>query len=106
MTGWNFQGLSDLEETVITSCINAMSSLVRPDLMSKPTLYQLLSDAVPYLLHPNLWIRQATVGKMDTVTRKYLQQTVTEVLKSSDSIINSSVKCTWQHNSKLLKPNG
>ncbi len=59
------QGLCDTEENVIASCIDAMSRLTNPELMNKSTLYQLLPEAVPFLLHPNLWIRQATAGKTE-----------------------------------------
>ncbi len=59
------QGLCDTEENVIASCIDAMSRLTTPELMNKSTLYQLLPEAVPFLLHPNLWIRQATAGKTE-----------------------------------------
>jgi len=57
------QGLADPEEAVIASCVVAMADLAQPDLMNKQTLYQLLEDAAPYLLHPNQWIRQAVIGK-------------------------------------------
>ena len=43
-------------------CIGAMASLTEIDLLQKAALYELLKDATPYLLHPNLWIRQATAG--------------------------------------------
>ena len=39
-----------------------MASLTQIDLLQKAELYELLKDTTPYLLHPNLWIRQATAG--------------------------------------------
>jgi phosphoinositide-3-kinase regulatory subunit 4 len=56
------QGLSDPEEFVVARCIGAMASLTEIDLLQKAALYELLKDTTPYLLHPNLWIRQATAG--------------------------------------------
>jgi len=56
------QGLSDPEEFVVSRCIGAMASLTEIDLLQKAALYELLKDTTPYLLHPNLWIRQATAG--------------------------------------------
>ena len=57
------QGLSDPEEFVISRCINTMASLTSLQLLQKVALYELLKETTPYLLHPNLWIRQAT-GKL------------------------------------------
>jgi hypothetical protein len=39
-----------------------MANLTELDLLQKAALYELLKDTTPYLLHPNLWIRQATAG--------------------------------------------
>jgi hypothetical protein len=39
-----------------------MASLTELDLLQKAALYELLKDTTPYMLHPNLWIRQATAG--------------------------------------------
>ena len=35
---------------------------VGQQLLQKVDLYELLKETVPYLLHPNLWIRQATAA--------------------------------------------
>merc|ERR1719150_2023959 len=56
------QGLSDPEEFVISRCINTMASLTSLQLLQKVALYELLKETTPYLLHPNLWIRQATAA--------------------------------------------
>ena len=61
-----FQGLWDCEEFIIPTCINAMSSLVELGLLKKHDTFDLLKDTCPYLLHPNLWIRQAAVGESST----------------------------------------
>ena len=53
----------DCEEFVIPTCINAMSSLIELGLLKKHDTFDLLRDSCPYLLHPNIWIRQAAVGE-------------------------------------------
>lgn len=44
------QGLTDPEEFVTTNAINAMAKLTERGLLHKTALYQLLSDAVVYLV--------------------------------------------------------
>ncbi len=56
------QGLSDPEEFVIARCINTMASLTSLQLLQKVALYELLKETTAYLVHPNLWIRQATAS--------------------------------------------
>ncbi|XP_023244916.1 phosphoinositide 3-kinase regulatory subunit 4 isoform X2 [Copidosoma floridanum] len=56
------QGLTDTEEFVIPYAINAMATLTKRSLLHKSALYQLLAETVIFLVHPNLWIRHATVG--------------------------------------------
>lgn len=62
MTVWNFQGLSDPEEFIIVKSINAMKELIKLNLLSKASVYQLLQDTACFLVHPNLWIRHAVAG--------------------------------------------
>lgn len=56
------QGLSDPEEFVVTSCINAMACLTSQDLLQKVANKQVLHDTAPFMIHPNIWVRQAAVG--------------------------------------------
>ncbi|XP_077261895.1 vacuolar protein sorting 15 isoform X1 [Temnothorax americanus] len=63
------QGLSDPEEFVITKAINAMATLTELGLLHKSALYQLLSETMVFLVHPNLWIRHATVGFISAAAR-------------------------------------
>ena len=46
-----------------------MASLTELDLLQKAALYDLLKDTTPYLLHPNLWIRQATAGFLSSAAK-------------------------------------
>ena len=54
--------LSDPEEFVVTGCITAMLRLTSLGLLQKVALYELLKETTAFLVHPNLWIRQATAG--------------------------------------------
>uniref|UniRef100_A0A0C9R475 non-specific serine/threonine protein kinase n=1 Tax=Fopius arisanus TaxID=64838 RepID=A0A0C9R475_9HYME len=63
------QGLTDPEEFVTKKAINAMATLTELGLLHKPALYQLLAEAVVFLVHPNLWIRHATVGFIAAAAR-------------------------------------
>ncbi|KAK6633048.1 hypothetical protein RUM43_012791 [Polyplax serrata] len=56
------QGLSDPEEFIIVKSINAMKELIKLNLLSKASVYQLLQDTACFLVHPNLWIRHAVAG--------------------------------------------
>ncbi|XP_063992587.1 phosphoinositide 3-kinase regulatory subunit 4 isoform X2 [Diachasmimorpha longicaudata] len=63
------QGLTDPEEFVTKKAINAMATLTELGLLHKSALYQLLSETVVFLVHPNLWIRHATVGFISAAAR-------------------------------------
>ncbi|XP_014259628.1 phosphoinositide 3-kinase regulatory subunit 4 [Cimex lectularius] len=56
------QGLTDSEEFVVRKAINATTVLTELSLLHKNALYLLLEETAPFLVHPNLWIRQAVVG--------------------------------------------
>ena len=89
------QGLTDPEEFVIAKAINAMGTLTSLELLHKSALYQLLTETVGFLVssndylslflflrvninilslfiikvHPNIWIRHATVGFISKTAR-------------------------------------
>ncbi|XP_074107920.1 vacuolar protein sorting 15 isoform X2 [Cotesia typhae] len=63
------QGLTDPEEFVTRKAINAMATLTELGLLHKSALYQLLTETVVFLVHPNLWIRHATVGLISAAAR-------------------------------------
>ncbi|KAI4461743.1 phosphoinositide 3-kinase regulatory subunit 4 [Holotrichia oblita] len=56
------QGLTDSSEFVTAKAINAMSSLTELGLITKLTLCDLIGNCSSLLVHPSLWIRQATAG--------------------------------------------
>ena len=59
-----------VEEFVVARAINAMSSLAQQGLLEKVSLFEMLRDILPYLVHPNIWIRQAAVGMVVAVAAK------------------------------------
>ena len=61
------QGLWDPEEMVVSRTISAISDLVNLGLLEKVAVFEILKVASPFLLHPNLWIRQATAGLVAAV---------------------------------------
>ncbi|XP_043266677.1 phosphoinositide 3-kinase regulatory subunit 4 isoform X2 [Venturia canescens] len=91
------QGLTDPEEFVTKKAINAMATLTELGLLHKAALYQLLSETVIFLVHPNLWIRHATVGfvsasartlnlvdvqcKVQTLIQPYLKHSLIQIEK-------------------------
>merc|ERR550519_3240788 len=56
------QGLTDAEELVVARALTAMAGLVQQGLLERVALYEMLRETVPYLMHPNLWVRQAAAG--------------------------------------------
>ncbi|EFA10236.2 Phosphoinositide 3-kinase regulatory subunit 4-like Protein [Tribolium castaneum] len=63
------QGLTDPCEFVTTKSINAMSALTELGLLTKSSLCEMVSECSCFLVHPNLWIRQAVVGFITTTTK-------------------------------------
>ncbi|RWS10687.1 hypothetical protein B4U79_02231 [Dinothrombium tinctorium] len=62
------QGIADPEETVIFKTLVSLSSLVELNLLNKNILFELVTDAIPLLCHPNLWIRHAITLLILTVS--------------------------------------
>lgn len=63
------QGLADTEEFVISKTLTAMTDLAELGLLQKQMCYELIQETVPLLCHPNLWLRQGTVGFVCAVAR-------------------------------------
>nr|CAD7263978.1 unnamed protein product [Timema shepardi] len=63
------QGLTDVEEFVTMKAINAMTALTELGLLNKSALYDLLNETTCFLVHPNLWVRQAIVGFVSAMSR-------------------------------------
>nr|CAD7406477.1 unnamed protein product [Timema cristinae] len=59
------QGLTDVEEFVTMKAINAMTALTELGLLNKSALYDLLNETTCFLVHPNLWVRQTGMLKME-----------------------------------------
>ncbi|CAG0883408.1 unnamed protein product [Darwinula stevensoni] len=56
------QGLSDTEEFVVVKAIEAMVDLTELDFIPRTGVLDFLRETIPFLCHPNLWIRLATLG--------------------------------------------
>ena len=56
------QGLADTEEMVVQRALTATADLARQGLLERAAMFEMTQAAVPFLLHPNLWLRQATAG--------------------------------------------
>ncbi|KAL3269438.1 hypothetical protein HHI36_008508 [Cryptolaemus montrouzieri] len=63
------QGLKDCCEFVTVKSINAMARLTELGLLNKPSLCELISECVCFLVHPSLWIRQAVAGFISTAAK-------------------------------------
>ncbi|KAK2148717.1 hypothetical protein LSH36_486g02011 [Paralvinella palmiformis] len=63
------QGLSDVEEFVIYKTLRALAALTELNLLQKAILQELINEVVPFLSHPNLWIRHGAAGFVAAVAR-------------------------------------
>ncbi|XP_035206634.1 phosphoinositide 3-kinase regulatory subunit 4-like isoform X1 [Stegodyphus dumicola] len=63
------QGLADSEEFVISKALCALSDLIQLGILQKQMLYDIVAEAIPLLIHPNLWIKQAAVGLVCIVAK-------------------------------------
>ncbi|ENN74924.1 hypothetical protein YQE_08502, partial [Dendroctonus ponderosae] len=56
------QGLTDSSEFVTRKAILAMAALAELNLLTTPSLCELITESCTFLVHPNLWIREALCG--------------------------------------------
>ncbi|KAK0451864.1 hypothetical protein EV421DRAFT_1773494 [Armillaria borealis] len=56
------QALSDVEETVVTKVLAALTSLCTLGLFQKMRVWELMSATLGFLYHPNVWIRQGAAA--------------------------------------------
>ncbi|KAF8639172.1 hypothetical protein AX17_001659 [Amanita inopinata Kibby_2008] len=56
------QAISDVEETVISKVLAALTSLCELGLFQKMRIWELMSATLGFLYHPNAWIRQGTAA--------------------------------------------
>lgn len=74
---------------MIVRCINAMAELTSLGMLEKISLHSLLKETVPYLIHPNLWIRQATC---DFISSAAKQMSEVDVLVKLGRILEPFVR--------------
>ena len=56
------QLLYDAEELVVYEMLNTLTKLVEFRLLSKTDSLSILDELLPFLLHPNTWIREQTIN--------------------------------------------
>ncbi|KAL3105847.1 hypothetical protein niasHT_026622 [Heterodera trifolii] len=56
------QGLQDSEEFVASECLRCVHALCQRQLLPKAAICELLADLVPFLVHPNKWLRIAVIN--------------------------------------------
>ena len=64
------QGLTDVEEFVVSKTISALISLSDLGLLEESLLKELVLETAPLLCHPNLWVRYRTVGFISAACKK------------------------------------
>ncbi|VDK85564.1 unnamed protein product [Litomosoides sigmodontis] len=64
------QGLYDYEEFVQFSTLSCICQLCERNLLEKSAVYELLSDVVQFLSHPNQYLRMATLNVLSTLDAK------------------------------------
>ncbi|KAF7319485.1 hypothetical protein HMN09_00287300 [Mycena chlorophos] len=56
------QALSDVEETVVAKVLSALTSLCELGLFQKMRIWELMTNTLGFLYHPNMWIRQGAAA--------------------------------------------
>ncbi|OZC11786.1 hypothetical protein X798_00967 [Onchocerca flexuosa] len=64
-------GLHDYEEFVQLRTLCCICRLCEQDLLEKPAIYELLNDIIPFLAHPNEYLRMATLNILSTLDTKF-----------------------------------
>lgn len=61
------QGLSDVEEFVMRQALITIKSLTEINYFGHRFLLDLLEEVLPFVIHPNLWLRNASVGVITSI---------------------------------------
>ncbi|VDK46071.1 unnamed protein product [Anisakis simplex] len=61
------QGIHDYEEFVQLRALWCIYCLCKQQLLDKSAIYELLPDIVPFLVHPNEWLRMAAVNLLSVL---------------------------------------
>ncbi|XP_065916552.1 phosphoinositide 3-kinase regulatory subunit 4-like isoform X2 [Dysidea avara] len=64
------QGLSDPEETVVCKALEAITVFCEQHLFDHQRLLEVFTESIPFLCHPNIWIRYGCVGLVCAVARQ------------------------------------
>ncbi|KAJ3072129.1 Serine/threonine-protein kinase, partial [Quaeritorhiza haematococci] len=63
------QALTDSEEFVVRKVLDALSSLAELRLLQKPKLKEFVSNILPLMCHPNIWIRYGAIAFVATAAK-------------------------------------
>lgn len=87
------QGLIDPDETVIESCMQALTQLLRQSLLSAPLAVSFLSRALALTAHPTVRLRQSAVAYITCFARRAVRS-LEPVIKegSPDTSVNDQTK--------------
>jgi phosphoinositide-3-kinase regulatory subunit 4 len=61
------QGLSDVEEFVMREALITIKNLTEISYFGHRYLLDLLEEVLPFVIHPNLWLRNASVGVITSI---------------------------------------
>lgn len=61
------QGLSDVEEFVMREALIAIKNLTDINYFGHRFLLDLLDEVMPFVIHPNLWLRNSSVGVLTSI---------------------------------------
>lgn len=63
------QGLSDVEEFVMREALLTIKSLAEINFFRHRFMLDLLEEILPFVIHPNLWLRHASVGVITSIKK-------------------------------------
>lgn len=107
---FSFVGLWDVEEFVTRESLLTIKSLAEINFFGHRFLLDLLEETLPFVIHPNLWLRNACVGVIRSIKDNLSQVDVhCHVIPRLRAYLNPSSPAIWAVNeisilSKVRKP--
>ena len=104
------QGLTDEEEFVMRDALLTIKSLAEINFFSRRFLLDLLEETIPFLIHPNLWLRNACAGVITSIKNNLSQVDVhCHVIPKLKDYLKASSNSLWAVNevsilSKVKRP--
>jgi phosphoinositide-3-kinase regulatory subunit 4 len=104
------QGLADVEEFVMREALISIRSLAEINFFGHRFLLELLDEVIPFVIHPNLWLRNASVGVITTIKKNLSEVDVhCHVIPRLKVYLNPTANSIWGLNevsilTKVRKP--